>query len=162
MNMRATWRRTRVHNDIPVRAPRKQSASTRTAQAKRQHAHRATARLTKEGENMPIQDEQTSRAFLGIVKNLPITREGIVSKVPFETKNMQVSVFSVAAGQEISEHTSPKAVVVTLISGALNFTVGQAVHHMVAGDFIYLAPNEPHALSACEDSRVQLVMFSAK
>ncbi|KXG88412.1 cupin domain protein [Fannyhessea vaginae] len=134
----------------------------RTAQAKRQYAHRATARLTKEGENMPIQDEQTSRAFLGIVKNLPITREGIVSKVPFETKNMQVSVFSVAAGQEISEHTSPKAVVVTLISGALNFTVGQAVHHMVAGDFIYLAPNEPHALSACEDSRVQLVMFSAK
>lgn len=151
--MRAAWRRTRVHNDVPVRAPRKQSASLRTAQVKS---------LTKEGENMPIQDEQTSRAFLGIVKNLPITREGIVSKVPFETKNMQVSVFSVAAGQEISEHTSPKAVVVTLISGALNFTVGQAVHHMVAGDFIYLAPNEPHALSACEDSRVQLVMFSAK
>ena len=111
---------------------------------------------------MPIQDEQTSRAFLGIVQNLPITREGIVSKVPFETKNMQVSVFSVAAGQEISEHTSPKAVVVTLISGALNFTVGNAVHHMVAGDFVYLAPNEPHALTACEDSRVQLVMFSAK
>lgn len=160
--MRATWRRTRVHNDVPVRAPHKQSASMHTAQAKRQHAHRATTRLTKEGENMPIQDEQTSRAFLGIVKNLPITREGIVSKVPFETKNMQVSVFSVAAGQEISEHTSPKAVVVTLISGALNFTVGHAVHHMVAGDFIYLAPNEPHALSACEDSRVQLVMFSAK
>lgn len=52
---------------------------------------------------MPMQDEQTSRAFLGIVKNLPITREGIVSKVPFETKNMQVSVFSVAKGQEISE-----------------------------------------------------------
>lgn len=111
---------------------------------------------------MPIQDEQTSRAFLGIVQNLPITREGIVSKVPFETKNMQVSVFSVAKGQEISEHTSPKAVIVTLISGALNFTVGHAVHHMVAGDFIYLTPNEPHALSACEDSRVQLVMFNAQ
>ena len=56
-------------------------------------------------------------------------------------------IFTFDTGQLLTEHASPRAVVCTLLEGEMDFTVVGKIHDMRAGDVIYLAPNEPHALT---------------
>lgn len=56
------------------------------------------------------------------------------------------------AGQRLREHSAPGEVTVHVIEGELDFGVPGAVHRMRAGDFIHLAPGEPHWLQAQRDS----------
>ncbi|MFV0429189.1 MAG: cupin domain-containing protein, partial [Arachnia sp.] len=60
------------------------------------------------------------------------------------------------------EHTSPRAVVVTLLSGALDFTVGGTTTRMAPGDVVYLAPGDSHALVAVEPCHLSLVMVDTQ
>ncbi|MGB3954557.1 MAG: cupin domain-containing protein [Brooklawnia sp.] len=71
---------------------------------------------------------------------------------------LRVVLFTFDAGQLLTEHTSPRAVVVTLLSGEMDFLVAGLNHKMTSGDVIYLAPGEPHSLTAVTRCRMQLVM----
>lgn len=106
-----------------------------------------------------IQPITESKALLQVVKNMPITKDGILSKIPLETSAFQLTHLALAQDQSIATHTSPDMVVVTLLSGDLLFTLGTTQYQMQPGDSMYLAPNEPHALYANADSYLQLVMM---
>ena len=95
----------------------------------------------------------TSAAVTGILADLPVTAKATTSRVVVNNPLMRV-----VAGQELTAHTSPRAVVVTCLTGVIDFTVGSDVHRMTAGDVIYLAPNERHALVAVEAAQMSLVM----
>ncbi len=75
---------------------------------------------------------------------------------------LRVVYFAFGAGQELTEHTSPRAVVMTVVSGKIDFTVGAEACSLDAGDTIYLAPNEPHSVKAVTDSHLQLVMVDTE
>ncbi len=102
----------------------------------------------------------TSQSFVDVLPNTVYAGKSIVSKVPIDNDLFQLTYLAIAAGEALTEHTSPRAVVVTLLSGAVDFTVEGVVSHMHAGDSVYLAPGAPHALSAHENSCVQLVMIN--
>lgn len=93
-----------------------------------------------------------------VLADLPVGKGATTSRVVVNNPLMRVVYFSFDAGQELTEHASPRAVVVTLITGVLDFSIGPTVHRMQAGDAIYLAPGERHALVAVEPSHMQLVM----
>ena len=71
-------------------------------------------------------------------------------------------IFTFDTGQLLTEHASPRAVVCTLLEGEMDFSVAGKIHDMRAGDVIYLAPNEPHALTARTKCRLHLVMVDPK
>ncbi|NLE97313.1 MAG: cupin domain-containing protein [Propionibacterium sp.] len=75
---------------------------------------------------------------------------------------MRVVVFTFGAGQMLTEHTSPRAVVVTLLEGEMQFDVAGEPNIMKPGDVIYLAPDESHAVVALTDCRMQLVMVDTE
>lgn len=93
-----------------------------------------------------------------VLADLPIGKESTTSRVVVNNPLMRVVYFSFDAGQELTEHTSPRAVVVTLLTGVLDFSLGDTPHRMQAGDVIYLAPGQKHALVAVEPAQLQLVM----
>jgi quercetin dioxygenase-like cupin family protein len=93
-----------------------------------------------------------------LATELPITPSATTSRVVVANDAMRVVVFAFDAGEQLTEHTSTKAVAVQVLRGALRFEVAGASHDLVAGDLVYLAPDERHALEAVEASLVSLVM----
>lgn len=97
---------------------------------------------------------------LNLNEELPISPEATTSRVVVNNEVLRTVIFAFDAGQALTEHTSPKAVVCTLLAGTMDFEVQGETHQMVAGDVIYLAPNAPHALTATTPARLQLVMVN--
>ena len=107
-------------------------------------------------------DVETSLAVTGLIDELPVTASSTTSRVVVDNPVLRVVVFAFDAGELLTEHTSPRAVVVQLLDGALRFTVGGVEHPMAPGDVIYLAPGEPHAVVADEPSHLSLVMVDVQ
>ena len=87
---------------------------------------------------------------LGLNAALPISEEATTSRVVVNNEILRTVVFTFDAGQVLTEHSSPRAVIVTLLEGEMDFSIGERT--------IYLAPGDRHALTAVTPCRMQLVM----
>ena len=95
---------------------------------------------------------------LGLNAALPISEEATTSRVVVNNEILRTVVFTFDAGQVLTEHSSPRAVIVPLLEGEMDFSIGERTERMGAGDVIYLAPGDRHALTAVTPCRMQLVM----
>ena len=95
---------------------------------------------------------------LGLNEALPISDEATTSRVVVNNEILRTVIFTFDTGQLLTEHTSPRAVIVTLLEGEMDFSIGERTERMSAGDVIYLAPGDRHALTAVSPCRMQLVM----
>lgn len=102
-----------------------------------------------------------SVARLGVSAAQPIQAGSRLTEVLVNNELLRVVMFTLDAGQELTEHGTPRAVVVTIIEGALDFTVEGRTSHMVAGDVLYMAPGARHSVVVTEPSRMQLVLVEA-
>jgi len=83
---------------------------------------------------------------------------GILSKVIVKNDKMNITLFCMAAGTEISGHTSTKQGFVYVIEGdGLFYLEGQEIV-MSAGRFIYMDANAVHSLKASENTSFILVL----
>ncbi|MGI5950642.1 MAG: cupin domain-containing protein [Brooklawnia sp.] len=99
-----------------------------------------------------------STVALNLNQELPVVTDSTTSRVILDNPLLRIVVFTFDAGQLLTEHTSPRAVAVTLLDGEMDFSLSGETHRMTGGDIIYLAPGEPHALTAITQCRLQLVM----
>ncbi|MEI2776344.1 MAG: cupin domain-containing protein [Tetrasphaera sp.] len=99
-----------------------------------------------------------SSAHLDLAQSLPVVAESTTSRVLVTNDLLRVVQFTFDAGELLTEHTSPRAVVVQLVSGRMRFTVDGTEHVMGDGDIIYLAPGASHSLVAETACRMTLVM----
>jgi len=67
-------------------------------------------------------------------------------------------LFSMDAGQEISEHRAPFLAIVQVLSGRLRMTVGAETHTLGPHAWLSMPPDAPHALAAEEPTRFLLTM----
>lgn len=89
---------------------------------------------------------------------LPISPAATTSRVVVNNALLRVVAFAMDAGQELTDHSSPRAVVVQMVEGALRFTVDGDEHRLTSGDVVYLAPGARHALVADAPSRFVLTL----
>lgn len=101
-----------------------------------------------------------SGLFVGLLDELPISTEATTSRTVVKNDVLSQVLFSFDAGQALSEHASPKAVIVQLLSGKMDFTVEGETKTLSPGDVVYLAPNAPHALTAVEPCHMALTMVN--
>ena len=95
----------------------------------------------------------------GLFDQLPVPADATTSRVVVNNPLLRVVAFAMDAGQELTEHASSRAVVVQMVEGSVEFTVGASgVTTVVAGDVVYLAPGERHALVATTPTRFTLTM----
>lgn len=102
-----------------------------------------------------------SSAHIGLMDTINVAPDTITSTIPVEHEHVQVTLLACAKGQSVSTHSSPRAVVATLLKGEMKFTLEDTTYTMHAGDFLFMAPNAPHSLEALEDACIQLVMMDA-
>ncbi len=76
---------------------------------------------------------------------------GILSKVLLKDKNSQYSLFCLAAGTEIDEHTSTRNAVITVIEGSGNLNLEGKDIALAPEVFIFMPANAPHAVQAKEN-----------
>ena len=82
---------------------------------------------------MPTTPVTESLFRLGLNESLPISEEATTSRVVVNNDVLRTVVFTFDAGQLLTEHASPKAVVVTLLEGEMDFSVGERTERMSAG-----------------------------
>lgn len=99
-----------------------------------------------------------SQVVQGLHRDLPISAEATTSRTVVNNDAVRVVAFAMDAGQELTDHSAPRPVVVEVIDGDLAFTVGGQRHELSAGDVVYLAPSERHAVLALTPCRFVLVM----
>lgn len=110
---------------------------------------------------MPSTPRSESRAEVGVVAALPISQDATASRVLINNDLLRVVTFAMDAGQELTDHASPRAVIVQMLAGTLTFTVGATGYELVVGDVIYLAPGQRHAVVATSACRFALVLVDA-
>jgi quercetin dioxygenase-like cupin family protein len=76
---------------------------------------------------------------------------GIVSQAVLTAPGLRVTLFRFAAGQELSEHTTPARALIQVLAGACEFTFPDRMQRLAAGDLLHLPPKLPHAVRATED-----------
>ena len=86
---------------------------------------------------------------------------GVVSRTLFATTTTRIVLFAFAEGQSLSEHSTPRDVVVQMLSGRCEFTANDKKHALVAGDLLHLPPGSPHSLHALEKFSMLLTMAKA-
>lgn len=94
-----------------------------------------------------------------VAEQLPITASATTSRALVDNDAVRVVAFTFDTGEQLTEHTAAMPVVVQLLSGDLRFEVAGGTHTLTAGDCVYLAPGEPHALEALTPSFVSLTMM---
>ena len=87
----------------------------------------------------------------------PDVADGIVSQALLAAPGLRVTLFRFAAGQELSEHTSPARVLLQVLAGTGDFALAGDTRRLVAGDLLHMPPHLPHAVRAVEDLTFLLV-----
>ena len=85
-------------------------------------------------------------------------KEGILSKQIVNEDGLNVGLFCMAAGTDISEHTSTKKGYAHIIEGKGIFMLEGKEIEMKTGVFIYMKENAVHSLKAEEDTSFILVL----
>ncbi len=76
---------------------------------------------------------------------------GILSKVLLKDNNSQYSLFCLAAGTDIEEHTSTRNAIITVVEGAGNLNLEGKDIVLIPGVFVFMPANAPHAVQATEN-----------
>ena len=84
---------------------------------------------------------------------------GIASRVLARTPGGNLTVFALDAGQELAEHTAPFDVLVMVLEGALDLTIGGTRVHATPGTIVRMPGGVPHAVEAPEPTRMLLLML---
>ena len=76
---------------------------------------------------------------------------GILSQVLLKDNNSQYSLFCLAAGKEIKEHTSTRNAFITIVEGTGNLNLAGKDIALAPGVFVFMPANTPHAVQAQEN-----------
>ncbi len=76
---------------------------------------------------------------------------GILSKVLLKDNNCQYTLFCLAAGTDISEHTAARNATVNVLEGEGILTLEGAEIKLEKGTFVVMPAHAPHALNAKEN-----------
>ncbi len=94
-----------------------------------------------------------------IKKMIEFSKEGVLSKEIFKNENFDVSLFCMAGGTEIGEHTSTRQGFVHVLEGEGIFVLEGKDIKMKEGVFIYMKKNAVHSLKADKDTAFLLMLI---
>ncbi len=84
---------------------------------------------------------------------------GIISKTLIKEDGLNVSLFSMAKGTDMSEHTSTRKAIVHVVEGKGIFNLEGKDIKMEPGVLIYMKENAVHSLKAEENTTFVLSLF---
>ncbi|MGF1602947.1 MAG: cupin domain-containing protein [Thermosynechococcaceae cyanobacterium] len=94
---------------------------------------------------------QMKSSALQIHDQLEYPESGVLSKVLLQDKNCQYTLFCLAAGTEIAEHTAARNATVHVLEGQGTLTLKGDAIALSPGTFVVMPAHAPHALKASEN-----------
>jgi quercetin dioxygenase-like cupin family protein len=88
-----------------------------------------------------------------------LAEHGIVSKSIVENEHHKIIHFTLAEGQELSEHTASVPAVIQVLDGSGSVTLDGERHAAAPGRLFYMPANMRHAVVADETLAFLLTMF---
>lgn len=89
----------------------------------------------------------------------PYVEGSVVSRTLLKRAKGNLTLFSFAAGQGLSEHTAPFDAFVHVLDGTAQVTIGGQPVSVAAGEAVLMPANVPHALHAEVPFKMLLVMI---
>lgn len=86
---------------------------------------------------------------------------GIVSKTVLKKQTGNISLFSFAKGEALSEHTAPFDAMITVVDGRGEVIIGGKSFLLEAGQSIIMPANITHAVNAVEKFKMVLTMIKS-
>jgi quercetin dioxygenase-like cupin family protein len=86
---------------------------------------------------------------------------GIVSKTVLKKQTGNISLFSFAKGEALSEHTAPFDAMITVVDGTGEVIIGGKSFILTAGQTIIMPANITHAVNAVEKFKMVLTMIKS-
>ena len=83
-----------------------------------------------------------------IIEMIEYPKEGILSKVLVKNKNLNITLFCMAAGTDMSEHTSTKEGTVYVLEGNGTFTLEGEKIAMSPGRIIFMQKDAKHSIES--------------
>lgn len=87
---------------------------------------------------------------------------GIVSKTVLKKETGNISLFSFAKGEALSEHTAPFDAMIEVVDGRGEIIIGGKSFILEAGQTIIMPAGIPHAVKAPEKFKMVLTMIRSK
>ena len=87
---------------------------------------------------------------------------GILSKTVLNKETGNISLFSFAMGEALSEHTAPFDAMIQVVDGKGEVTIGGNQFILKAGENIIMPANVPHTVKAVEKFKMVLTMIRSK
>lgn len=85
---------------------------------------------------------------------------GILSK-PIDSDGFaRVTLFGIAAGEELTEHTTLRQVYVHFLEGEGEISLGIEQRPVRAGTWVKMAPSVPHSIRAATPMKMLLIVLS--
>lgn len=100
-------------------------------------------------------DQSTS---IALSESAPAVGHGIVSRTLLATPELRVVLFTFAAGQELTEHTSTSRALVQVLTGEGEFVVGGEPRLLKAGEILHFPPGMRHAVNAKTEMTMLLTL----
>jgi nitric oxide dioxygenase len=95
---------------------------------------------------------------LDLRKLVSYSTGGITSKVVFKSDVMNITLFCMAAGTNIEEHTAAKEGTVHVIEGKGRFTLAGTPIAMMPGILIRMKAHQPHTIKADKNTSFLLTL----
>jgi quercetin dioxygenase-like cupin family protein/hemerythrin-like domain-containing protein len=73
---------------------------------------------------------------------------GLETRILLDEESVRVSLLRFAAGHELPEHSSPRAIAIQVLEGEGEFSTRHQRHRLERGIFLNLPPSEPHSVRA--------------
>ena len=93
-----------------------------------------------------------AESWKNLSKIIEYSKDGVLSKVLAKTEKNNITLFSMAGGTEISDHTSTKEGFIFVIEGKGIFNLKGENIPMLPGTFIFMEKNDVHSLKAEENT----------
>lgn len=75
----------------------------------------------------------------------------------FQSGKQAVTHIVIPKGKEMGRHQAPFSVIVIPIKGKILFAGDNESKEITVGDIVQMDPNEPHSLTAIEDSEAMVI-----
>jgi len=107
-----------------------------------------------------LEFQEDSTMSLNLKKMIEYAKGGVLSKVAKKTDKFDITLFCMAAGTSIGDHTSTKEGLVYVIEGKGTFSLEKEDLEMFPGVIIHMKKNALHSLKAQKNTSFALFLFS--
>jgi quercetin dioxygenase-like cupin family protein len=109
---------------------------------------------------MSTNEFEKSKVF-SFNESIEYSEGGIVSKTVLKKQTGNISLFSFAKGEALSEHTAPFDAMISVVDGRGEVIIGGKPFILLAGESIIMPANITHAVNAVEKFKMVLTMIKS-